>query len=422
MVHNPKILSIDNPDQRTLIAVNLFWLGIITYMTAYTIATTDTVNWIVCNLIQLAGLFLFIPSAIYLVHVKIEDNYLRIIFSLYCVWFTVVILRGISFDYLSIKRLLFDPNFSIFLYLVPFVMLFPKTIYFYKRTFYTILILGVFYILYDLMYLKYLLYSAGDNTTSMGIVEHFSQNLGLPCGLLLLTFVYHSRKQNLFAFFVLILTFLFAVIRARRGLILMSFSMLFFSYYIYQFANKTKIVNIVFSFFIIIIISFVAVKIYEANKKDSFRLITERIGQQTRSQVEQYFYRDMNTKDWIIGKGIDGKYYCPGVIEGVSGISIYRNVIETGYLQVILNTGLLGLGIILLIAIPAIIKGLFYSNNILSKAAGIWIFLFLIYMYPGTITRFSMHYILIWICIGICYSKDIRSLSEECLRERLLRT
>ncbi len=422
MVNNPKTLSIDNPDQRTLRAVNLFWLGIIMYMTAYTIASTDTVNWIVCNLIQMIGLLLFIPSAIYLVQFEIEDNYLRIIFYLYCVWFTGVILRGIRFDYVSIKVMLFDPNFSIFLYIVPLVMLFPRTIYFYKRTFYTIVALGVFYILYDLMYLKYLLHAAGDNSTSMGIVEHFSQNLSLSCGFLLLTFVYHSRKQNLFAFFVLILTFLLAVIRARRGLIFMSFSMLFFSYYIYQFANKTKIVNIVFSFFVIIIISYVAVKIYELNKKDSFRLITERIGQQTRSEVEQYFYRDMSTKDWIIGKGISGKYFCPGVIEGVGGISIYRNIIETGYLQVILNTGILGLGLILLIAIPAIIKGLFYSNNILSKAAGIWIFLFLIYMYPGTITRFSMHYILIWICIGICYSKDIRSLSESDLREKFLST
>ena len=168
-------------------------------------------------------------------------------------------------------------------------MLFPRTIYFYKRTFYAIIVLGVFYILYDLMYLRYLLFSAGDNSISMGIVEYFSQNLSLPCGFLLLTFIYHSRKQNLFAFFILILTFFFAVIRARRGLIFMSFSMLFFSYYIYQFVNKAKIVNIVFSFFVIIIISFVAVKIYESNKKDSFRLITERIGQQKRAELKQYF-------------------------------------------------------------------------------------------------------------------------------------
>ena len=136
MVNNSKTLAIDNPDQRTLRAVNLFWLGIILYMTAYTIASTDTVNWIVCNLIQMVGLLLFIPSATYIAQFEIEDNYLRIIFSIYSVWFTGVILRGIRFDYSSIKVMLFDPNFSIFLYIVPLVMLFPRTIYFYKRTFY----------------------------------------------------------------------------------------------------------------------------------------------------------------------------------------------------------------------------------------------------------------------------------------------
>lgn len=420
MDNNPISLPVDKPNPRLLMAINAFWLGFILYTTAYTIASTDTVNWVLCNLIQLIGLSLVIPSAVYLIHFQMENNYLRILFYTYCIWFTGVVLRGINFDYQSIKGMLFDTSFCIFIYFVPFLILFPRTVLFYKKTFDAVLVLAVFYVLYDIMFIRYLLHSSGDNTTSMGIVEHFSQNLSLSCGFLLLTFVYRPKKYNLFALFIVVLTFFFAVIRARRGLIFMSFSMLFFSYYIFQFANKTKVLNIVFSMFVIILVAFAAVKVYEANKKDRFRLITERIGQQTRNEVEQYFYSDLNNKEWIIGKGMNGKYFCPGVNEGVGKISVYRIVIETGYLQVILNSGLFGLAILLLIAIPAIFMGLFSSQNILSKAAAIWIFLFLLYMYPGTITKFSMHYILVWMSIGICYSKDIRDMSEIHLREKFL--
>ena len=167
------------------------------------------------------------------------------------------------------------------------------------------------------------------------------------------------------------------------------------------------------------IFSFGAVFVYSKNRNDTFELITERIGQDTRSQVEEYFFRDMNTKDWIIGKGINGQYFCPGVNEGAGRISIYRTVIETGYLQVILNGGLIHLVLLLLIGIPAIFKGLFSSKNLLSKAAGIWVFLFLLYMYPGTLTIFSLHYILVWISIGICYSDTIREMSDSSIKKIL---
>jgi len=193
--------------------------------------------------------------------------------------------------------------------------------------------------------------------------------------------------------------------------------MLFCSYLIYHYINKTKVVNLVLSLFLITIITFISIRIYNENRKDTFSLITERINQRTRSEVVKFFYRDMEVKDWIIGKGLNGEYFCPGVTEGVGRITIFRRVVETGYLQVILNGGLISLVLLLLIAIPAMIRGIFYSNNILSKAAGIWIFLFLLYMYPGTITKFSLHYLIVWISIGISYSKQICSLPDETIRE-----
>jgi hypothetical protein len=168
----------------------------------------------------------------------------------------------------------------------------------------------------------------------------------------------------------------------------------------------------VLSVFLVLIISYAAVKVYENNRKDTFSLITRRIDDDTRTDVERYFYRDFELKDWIIGRGINGQYFCPGVNDG-ERISVYRGVIETGFLQIILNGGIISLCLFLLIAVPAIFKGLFYSKNLLSKAAGIWIILFFLYAYPGNPTIFSMNYILVWISFGICYSEEIRRTSDS---------
>jgi len=192
--------------------------------------------------------------------------------------------------------------------------------------------------------------------------------------------------------------------------------MLVFSFLFYQLANKVKVTTTIVSFFFIVIVAYSSFAIYDSNRKDTFGLITERMGQRTRSLVEEYFYRDLKSRDWIIGKGLNGMYFCPGVEEGTNNISIYRRVIETGYLQVILNGGLISLGLLLLIAVPAMIKGLFHSKNMLAKAAGIWIFMFLLFMYPGTLTIFSLFYIIVWVSIGICYSTRVRNMSDEELK------
>ena len=67
-----------------------------------------------------------------------------------------------------------------------------------------------------------------------------------------------------------------------------------------------------------------------------------------------------------------------------------ETVIETGYLQIILKGGIISVLIIVLILVPAAFNGLFYSNNLLSKAAAVWILLSVLYSYPSISQDFSM--------------------------------
>lgn len=398
----------------------IFWTGFIIYILSYTISTTGKVNFKICNVFQIIGLGLIIPTAFYTLRHKITNDYLRIIFFIYLLWSLIIVVRGFKFDYEFYKQLLFDTDAGFFLYIVPVMIFYPIKSGYIKNVFNVILFFCFGYLLYDILFIQQLLNPSNDSR-SREIIENFTLHLALPAGFMLLTFIYHDGKKNIIALFTLILSFILVVIRARRGLMFMTFSILIFSYLIYQYVNKTKIINIIMSIFLIIILTYISVSIYQSNREETFNLITERFGQQTRNIVEEYFYRDLKPGDWIVGKGIDGTYFCPGVEEDVGKISIYRRVIETGYLQVILNGGLISWSLFLLMAIPAIFKGLFRSSNILSKASGIWIFLFLLFMYPGTMTFFSLYYMLVWISIGICYSNEIRKMTDDEVKYLILK-
>lgn len=337
------------------------------------------------------------------------------VYVIYCCWLFFLILKGLKLllDYNYLKTFLFDPTYGGMLYFAPLLALFPKQPVFYKKLIDIIFIFCIIYLIYDIIFLRNLLDPDWENLQSLGIVE-LSSDLSFPCGFILLTYKYHSNKKKIFAIITIVLTLLFSVIRARRGLILMTSSIIITSYLLYFFTSKKKALIVYLSIFAISLSAIYALAMYKPNK-NIFGPIMERGAEDTRTGVELYFYADMKLKDWIAGRGINGEYFCPDIEK--DALTNYRNVIETGYLQIILKGGLISLALLLLIIIPAIFLGLFYSKNIFSKAAGIWIFLALISLYPATVNTFTLRYLLVWVCVGICYTKSIRDLSDDKIQE-----
>ena len=294
--------------------------------------------------------------------------------------------------------------------MAPVILLFPKNVTFYKKLFDIIIILGVFFFICNILFIRDLLSRSSE---TQNIIELFAWNLAMPSGFILLTYKYHSNKKKLFALAALVLALLFSIYKARRGLSTILSSILIFSLFIYLFSTKQKVLAIYLSALSICSGLLYANSIYNINNNKLLSFIAQRGVEDTRTGVELYFYNDMQIKDWIIGRGIYGEYYCPGIDQD----SDYRNLIETGYLQIILKGGLIRLFSFLLIAVPAVFLGLFYSKNLLAKASSVWIIIVLIAMYPATVESFSLEYILVWVCVGICYSKSIRKLSDDELTE-----
>lgn len=414
---NPAISLDSDISETTGKSLNIFWIGFVIYSASFALSTTTTVSYILCQLFQFFGLILLVPASMKLIHWKFDNSYLKIIYIIYCSWLLTVIFRGFLFDFSSLKFMAFNAEFGLFRYFVPLVLLFPRNIHYYKKMFNAIVFLGVVFILYIIVFRGNLLDLNYTNNNTKFTFEYFAKILSIPAGFIMLTYAYHPLRRKIFIMLVIAVGVGFALYRARRALLFMTISPLFFTYLLYLYKGKKKILIILFSIFIGAFLIYFGAKVYNENKSGMFALITERIDENTRSAVEENFYQDMTTLDWIIGKGINGEYYSPGIDLGDT--TGYRGMIETDYLNLILKGGIISLALLLLIAIPAIIKGLFYSKNLLSKAAAFWIIIWLMELYPANVNSFSLNHILVWISIGICYSKEIRNRSEQSVAEIL---
>ncbi len=404
-------------NQKCKQSLNLFWIGFVLYSFLFSLTSSPATNQIITQGFQIIGIGLMAFGFMNIMQFSIHNSYLRTLFILFCLWSLFVFIRANDIDYNYIKSILFDGWYGIFSYFVPMIILIPKKLLFYKKLFQIILILGILGLLLDLYFARELLDPDINNFESQAILEVINTTLCLSAGFILLTYKYHSRKSIIIALMVIGGTVFFAIFRARRAMILMNVIPLLIAYFIYVYNSKAKykIWIILFSIAVTVIVTNYFIQIYYSDQH--FENIQKKSFENTRTGVEECFFRDMTRSEFIMGKGLNGQYYCPGIDQGT--VSMYRSVIETGYLNMILKGGVIYMGLWLLIALPAIYYGFFRSKNTLSKAGAIWIFLFLLFHYPTTVNTFTLHYFIFWIAIDICYSRQLRVIPEEILQSYL---
>lgn len=402
--------------KKKLTGVNIFITGIISYTLCFIAASDGLIlspaGW---QGMEIIALILIVTGAVRLIKYKFDNKYLQSVFPIYLLVSISVIFRIQSFDYNNLKLLIFEMPFTFFCYLVPLVILFPRNLQVYRKFFNATLIFGVTCILFVFYYFPILHNPVRADRQSLGAAETcFS--LAFPLGILLLTYIYHPKKLLYFAGIVLTISLYFLIYRARRGAMFLCLSTIAASGMIYLIYTKRTVLIIILSVLFALIGS---VLVSNVKLPGLFDFLMERKDEDTRSLVEIAMKADMQTKDWLLGKGIDGSYFCPGIDEG--NLTGYRNIIETGYLQIILKGGILSLILMALIILPAIYLGLFKSKNVLSKAAGMYALLWVVYLYPTVVTTFNFYYIMLWIFVGICYSKTIRQLPDITIKNHLQR-
>lgn len=397
--------------ERNYKLLSIFWTAFIIFLTLTILGGFGFINQKVADYSQILlaiGLLVIISL---LLKFSGKNAYFRFFFFLYLVWQFYIIGRGgLTFNFKTLITNLVASG-GYLTYLAPIIVLFPANLNFYKKLFEIIFVAGIVFLCLDVLFIKYLLDRSFE---TQNVIESFA-TLSIPSGFFLLTYKYHPFKKNVILFGVMIISLLFSIYKARRGLSTITLGILVSAYFMYLIDTKRKIAVLYFSILFVLLGALKFSGAYKMDQSKLFGFILERGETDTRTGVEFYFYADMSPTDWVIGKGFSGKYFCPDIDR--DQVTDYRSYIETGYLNIILNGGIISLALYLLILFPAAILGLFFSKNTLSKAAGIWIIISILELYPTSIAGFDLNFLLVWISVGIGYSKQVRDISDQYLVE-----
>lgn len=388
---------------------SFLWISIIVYSIGFLLYISNHFISNLSLLIMVLGLIGIGYSLIRLIKISISNAYLRVTFILFMLWQLYIISRGIQeFNFTMLLNLLFSPYYFLH-YLVPLVILIPANIFFAKRTF------NLFILLALLLFVFFLVFSNDMLHTNLNFSEQTIWTLGTGGGFILLTWNYHNNKRRLIAFLAVLLSLFVATVMARRNIMLTFSNYLLFSILIILFNSSHSVKTKFQTIAAVLLISIVAFNFFLMYEDKLFMRIASHMNENTREIVYDAFFHDMSIKDLILGRGFLGEYYCPGV----DPLKDTRFLIESGYLQTILKGGIISLVLFLMIALPAIYLGIVKSKNILSKASGTIVLLWLIDMFPWGMPAINIRYILVWTCIGICYSKAVRSLTDPEIKASL---
>lgn len=414
------INTVENKNRINFKNFNILLLGYVLYSSAYAFKGANPPYFLILTeeLIQFIGLCLFSFAIIASIRLSgTRSGYLKLMVSLCIIWFYFLIIWGLPLNYDFIKGILFAGDTSLFTYILPLVILLPNKLQFLKRIKIAIILLGIFYLLFLITFRDsvFKVFELNNVSEEKYVFEYGTKWFSIASGFIILAYPYFTRKVKMLALTVVLATLIIATFRARRALMFMSFMPLLMASFLYIIHSKNKLLVLLATLILSAGLAGVGYKFYMADESGFFNTISQRGDEDTRSNVEECLYNDFEFMDWLIGRGFDGRYFCPNIDDHYEVVG-YRSMIETDYLQIILKSGSIYLILLLLIFIPAAFYGCFRSKNILSKAAGFWILFWIVCLYPANVFAFSMNYLLVWVSVGLCYSKRIRKLPEAVLK------
>ena len=233
--------------------------------------------------------------------------------------------------------------------------------------------------------------------STMGITYFFP-------GFLVLFFRKYIKNVYFYVFLAIIFEYLFLnTYMARRGNVLICSLYLL----LFWFTYSTRENRIDFKTVMLGIIVFAGISYFVISNENSiFSIFFERLDTDSRSGLADDFINDFNTMDWIIGRGWFGKY-------AGSFANGLRDVIEVGYLYLILKGGIIYLIPYVFVLLSSAMKGYFDSNNFLCKGFAILCFMKVFSLIPFGVPSFTIEEFLVWVGVVFCNSAYYRNLSNN---------
>lgn len=252
-------------------------------------------------------------------------------------------------------------------------------------------------------------------------------------------FITYSELQHFLLLFIfyMILTIPLRPLWSRLMVFIISISVVIFSL-----TNRAEIIRITISYFILIayylllykrinkkllylvvfiLLAIPAISLYLGFKGQSvFQMKSS--DATTYSELDPYadtrtflyyeVYLDLKQNNAILfGKGMSSGYYSD------SFKTSNRLVVEVGFLQIILKTGVFGFILYITVIISSIVQALSKSKNQFIKSLGMLLATYVVMLFIENIIAYNLLNIVIWIIVGMCNSEPLRSLSDSDIRK-----
>lgn len=135
----------------------------------------------------------------------------------------------------------------------------------------------------------------------------------------------------------------------------------------------------------------------------------------TRTFLYYEVFQDLKLNNaFLFGKGMNAGYASD------SFQTYNRQVVEVGFLQMLLKTGIIGCLLYFSIILSAIVKALGRSRSLFIKALGLLLASYLLLFFIENIIAYNLLNVIIWYIIGLCSSETLRSLSDQEIRNLFL--
>jgi hypothetical protein len=370
------------------------------------------------KLITLIGYLAFFLSTIFFI-VALIFNHKNPSFvtAIFLLWICYLLIDAIPFLFNNYRNYIYFKQFisgRLFLYIIPFIIISNLNLVFYKSLLKFSYKLLVLYLILTFLLFFYLI----QDKTNGGEALTLLMGGAAP---LMMTLPYHKTKYRIIILLAVILLLFEMMILGRRNVVLY-FGCVFFSPFFMSLLSKEKNQKNLKRNFLrlfILAVSFSGFIFWIFSNSFDFFLNRVQTGMQSREIIIELFINDFNNapKDWILGRGIFGQFQGAELASDTN--TGLRDGIENGYLQLILKGGWVYLGLLILISINAIYKGLFKSKNYLVKGFAAIIVIYYIDMIGFGVPTLSIKYIMVFIAIAGCNTLWLRECSDEYLATEL---
>jgi hypothetical protein len=135
----------------------------------------------------------------------------------------------------------------------------------------------------------------------------------------------------------------------------------------------------------------------------------------TRTFLYVEVFQDLKmNKAFLFGKGVNAGYLSE------SFQTLNRTIVEVGFLQILLKSGIVGFLLYMTMLVSAIFKAMNNSNNRFMEYLALLLLGYVLMFFIENILAFNLLNVMIWIVVGMCHSQELRELSDEEIRNLFL--